>query len=305
MKKLIALFCTCALVFVALVRPVAAVHYSCPAGATNNNDGTCTVFLVASDDDTIAATSTGQLAGSNSTNLEQDFTNRETLNEGSVQPLATTYSRSGEVYLGTGNAFGIMGTSFVYVAYVEWDISSIPSGKTISDLKFHYHGLGMNGDGLVTDIVKVTTRPSTIADPDLESFFNEIFLSTTAYVNPWTQDTGEVPNLEVDLGSTAISDLEDALSQDWFAIGLNVTSPGAGMNNLNAIYSELYADANPKPTLEVTYQAQAIPDLVDTGIGAMLPMLGGLVITTVATRKKKIITSIFLVRRSVICKISS
>jgi len=130
---------------------------------------------------------------------------------------------------------------YYYRGYVEWDVSSIPDGATISDTDFKYHGKSTGSGAHINEMLGA--RPSTSSDL---AVYTEIGEGTT-YANPaGFPEAGT--NKQVDLGGDADLDLQDQLSSDWFAIGLM----GEGTSTTE-IYSEDYASANPKPTLYVEY----------------------------------------------------
>ncbi len=127
-------------------------------------------------------------------------------------------------------------------AYIEWDISSIPDTAIITKVVFKYHGESHTHDGHIHEMVG--TRPSTSGNEDV---YNEIG-EGTVYADP---DGFPIvgTNQEVDLGTSAVSDLQSQLTSNWFAIGLQSDGDGT----YSSIYAEEYGSANPPPTLEVTY----------------------------------------------------
>jgi len=142
---------------------------------------------------------------------------------------------------------------YYYRGYVEWDVSSIPDGATISDTDFKYHGKSTGSGAHINEMLG--TRPSTSSDL---AVYTEIGEGTT-YANPaGFPEAGT--NKQVDLGGDADLDLQDQLSSDWFAIGLM----GEGTSTTE-IYSEEYASANPKPTLYVEYTVKKYAVLISGG----------------------------------------
>lgn len=131
-------------------------------------------------------------------------------------------------------------------AYVEWDISSIPDNATINVVKFKYHGSKHASDCEIREMLG--TRPSTTSNA--QSIWDEIG-EGTVYASP-SGFPEEGANKEVDLGSSAASDLQSQLSADWFAIGIRSLSE-ENPYTLNEIYAEEYGSADPKPTLYVEY----------------------------------------------------
>jgi len=154
----------------------------------------------------------------------------------------TRYADSTQIAIGSGLAGEYLWT---YRGYAEWNVSSIPDSAIITDTVFKYHGV-YNPFGIscrVTDMKEA--RPSTSGD---EAIYNEVGLEPY-YVDPeWFPQAGS--NKQVDLGSTADSDLESQLASDWFAIGLQSDNEGSFTHS--SIYSE-ESSADPKPTLYVVY----------------------------------------------------
>lgn len=131
-----------------------------------------------------------------------------------------------------------------YIGYVEWDISSIPDNSIITDVVFKYHGEQGYLDCHVREMLGA--RPSTSSN---EAVFNEASEGTVYYNTPGFPAVGT--NRQVDLGTDADSDLQSQLSEDWFAIGIQVISPG---EDYSRIWSEEWGDATPNPTLYVVYE---------------------------------------------------
>ena len=136
---------------------------------------------------------------------------------------------------------------YFYVArgYVEWDVSSIPDNADVTKVVFKY-------DGYLRDIGSPDchihemkgARPSTSSDPTVYSEAGE----GTVYADPDGFPVADVD--QVDLGSSAASDLELQLSSNWFAIGIQ-----ADAENTDS-YSYIYAEEGGgqiDPTLYVEY----------------------------------------------------
>jgi len=133
-------------------------------------------------------------------------------------------------------------------AYVEWDISSIPDGSTITDSVFKYEGVVSSAtDGEINPITE--EAPSGATDANLWTYCG----SGTAYVNPFSVVVGI--NQSQDLGAAADTDLAAALAADWFAIGFtNEANECTLLNDFDSFYSEDKDPApTPKPTLYVEY----------------------------------------------------
>ncbi len=131
--------------------------------------------------------------------------------------------------------------------YVEWDISSIPDDATIDDVDFNYHGYVAVNSQHEGQIYPMELRPSVSGNEDV---WNDIANGTKYYgANGFPEiGTGKT----VDLGSSADSDVQSHLALDWFAIGLKGEDE-VTQGRTKRFYSEDFASANPKPTLQVTY----------------------------------------------------
>ena len=104
---------------------------------------------------------------------------------------------------------------FVFRSYVEWDVSSIQDGSTVTyaSLKFHcWYDRGGRSSG----IFAMASQPSVSSDAVVWADMGD----GTQYVayNGFVPASGA--NKEQDLGGDVLSDIEDALAGDWFAIGM-------------------------------------------------------------------------------------
>lgn len=132
-------------------------------------------------------------------------------------------------------------------AYVEWDVSAIPDNAKIQSVKFRYHGYAnyVGGDG--AQIRGMENQPSSASASTIHADCGD---GTIFYEDSVFPEVGE--NKEIDLGPDACSDLQANLGVDWWAIGMK-TRAEQFTDRYGQIYSEEYASANPKPTLEVVY----------------------------------------------------
>ena len=154
--------------------------------------------------------------------------------------------------------------------YVEWDISSIPDEATITSVVFKYHGYEHWIDG---HIHAMANKPSAQSnDPTGNGVIYNDAGDGTVYADPaGFPELG--PQKEVDLGLDAASDLQAALVNDWFAIGLQSDAEilgsdvGSCILGIYTIPDWVGTSADPKPTIEVTYTVPAlIPDLTPKAI---------------------------------------
>lgn len=142
--------------------------------------------------------------------------------------------------------------SYDYIGrmYIEWDISSIPDGATITNVVFKYEGYSNSIDCHIHECKGV--QPSDISDGTnavQESLYNELG-EGIVYADPAGFPV-VAHDQEVNLGATAISDLQAQLSVDWFAIGIQ--SDNEESDDLSEIATEEWGVQYTKPTLYVEY----------------------------------------------------
>jgi len=143
--------------------------------------------------------------------------------------------------------------------YFEWDTSSISDSAIISNTLFKYHGYTNDID---CHIHAIAAKPSTASNSAL---YTDI-ADGTVYADPAGFPVVGT-NKEVDLGTSADSDLQGLLTSNWFAIGMQ--SDNEASSKLSSIRSEEYA-STPDPTLYVEYSnppvngAGTITDMDDT-----------------------------------------
>lgn len=135
---------------------------------------------------------------------------------------------------------------FTTRGYVEWDVSSIPDSTTVTDVTFKYHGVSRgSGD---CHIHAISYRPSI-------SGVHIIFADASdghVYADPTGFPViGE--NQQVGLSSNAVTDLQNHLSSNWFAIGIQADDENTNHPTATSIYSSEYGSVNPSPTLYVEY----------------------------------------------------
>jgi len=189
-------------------------------GHTDNGDGTCTATLADPTEDGVICYDCGD---------------------------SGTYSRNTAVGIISGSYDRGFTYNEIERSYVEWDISSIPTDATINDVDFLYHGYYRYGDA-DCHLHDISSRPSTAADADA---YADI-ANGAVYVDPAGFPV-VAANQQVDLGTTADSDMQSALGvRQWFAIGLQIDNEASGTNAAD-IYSENSESAEPKPTLSIRY----------------------------------------------------
>ena len=130
-------------------------------------------------------------------------------------------------------------------AYVEWDTSSIPDQAIITKTVFKYHGSRHDVDAHIHEMLGA--RPSTSSD---QAVYDEAGEGTVYADLAGFPEVGA--DKEVDLGSSANSDLQSLLDEDWFAIGIQSDNENF-LAGYSTIMSEEYENADPKPTLYAEY----------------------------------------------------
>ncbi|MBN1281174.1 MAG: hypothetical protein JXA00_05950 [Candidatus Thermoplasmatota archaeon] len=136
------------------------------------------------------------------------------------------------------NTIDFMSGAMPRCGFIEWNISSIPDGATIEDAIFYYHGNTNTGDN---EIYQLLVQPSASTGDEIYGGIDTLYTDDENF-----PVVG--PNQQIDVGADAESDIQNQLNDGWFAILIS----GAG-GVPSKIYAEEYGDANPKPTLEVTY----------------------------------------------------
>lgn len=141
-------------------------------------------------------------------------------------------------------------------AYIEWDISSIPDTADVFDVDFKF-AIEQADNPRNCDFMPMEAKPSTSS---VSSIWTDIG-NGTAYASNNNLCTTISSDNSVDLGSSANSDLQDNLADDYFAIGLKMTSETRdGSHRIISFWSE-EGSGQPDPTLEVTYGDRRIDDL--------------------------------------------
>lgn len=133
--------------------------------------------------------------------------------------------------------------------YFEWPVTSIPDPATITNTVFKYNGYIYLGD---CHIHAMALQPS--AQPNNDTGNHAVYDDAgngTVYADPAGFPV-EGTNKEVDLGTTADSDLQSALAGNWFAIGGMQDNEAADYLH-SRIYSEEQSGVTPPPTLYVEY----------------------------------------------------
>ncbi len=148
-----------------------------------------------------------------------------------------------------------------YRTYIEFDISAIPDVATITGVSLNIYVNATTGDKNC-DVGDVNSlQPSVESDLDVRSGIatnQGRYLSADSFCT----STGAK---ELDLGSTAVSDLESLLASDWFAVGIMLNSESAEEWEDFYAHFDSSGDSNP-PDLVVTF---SMPTFTAVQAGAM------------------------------------
>ncbi|MFH1543365.1 MAG: hypothetical protein ABIE03_02415 [Patescibacteria group bacterium] len=198
-------------------------YCSCPAGAVDNHDSTCTTAI----SDSVEA---GTIAYGWSGFDEADY----------VRYISDPVS---EVSFGYAWALHF---DWLYRGYIQWDVTSIPESVEVTNIELVYEGL-LDGPEVSHIQSLLTGQPNIISN---QTLYDGIATSQD-YVYPWTPviDTNQTQ----DLGALAVSDIESQLSSGWFAIAFTSDNTGAGNFPGGSASIDYLQSNSPDPTLNVTY----------------------------------------------------
>lgn len=169
----------------------------------------------------------------------------------------------------------------IFRSYVEWDISGIPSGSSVTKVEFRYNGFEHHASGDNSDIRAMASKPSISSAATIygDCADGAAYLSNDAVFPEVgvTKDVGGASGPAWD--SDPKGDVETALGVGWFAIGMKTQeteTPGANQNFTHDIYAEEQTDAaDPKPTLYVEYTPPVAAGLEDKSAGMGSKMIAG------------------------------
>lgn len=140
-------------------------------------------------------------------------------------------------------------TQHGYRSYIEYDVTRIPIGVTVSKIELRYAGLYNVDSGNPGKIMSMEHRstyyPDTYAGN--AAFYIDAGDGTTFHSSNAFPVVGA--NKAVALASSAYTDLQNHLSGGWWAIALALLVG----SSYKAIYSVNQAGATPPPTLYVEY----------------------------------------------------
>ena len=134
--------------------------------------------------------------------------------------------------------------------YLEFDITSISDTATITDVDFLFDVDSVSASPIAPDVRHMANQPSVTA---VATIWSDI-ADGTVYLTAESTFTTTGDNKSVDLGTSADTDLQSALTNNWFAIGLKGNTEPVGASERKIVLSsEDSGTATPKPTLEITY----------------------------------------------------
>lgn len=134
-------------------------------------------------------------------------------------------------------------------AFVEWDITIIPNDATISNVVFKFEVDNDSGARNCT-YTPIATQPNSA--PTAQTLWDDIG-DGTPYVSDDSTCTTVGTNKSVDLGSSADSAVQSALTSDWWAIGIKIHNEVRDGSSHNVSLVSEDGLGTPDPTLEVTY----------------------------------------------------
>lgn len=153
-----------------------------------------------------------------------------------------------------------------YRIFFEFPLDTIPDSATITDVSLNLNFAWYSGTPKACDFTKLSTQPTT---DTLANVFNAIGTSTE-YTTDQRCEVDVLPTAsktfeEVGLGSTAISDLQSQLANDWFAVGVKYDDESFDGSDHMSQFNDNWASSSPKPTLMVQYTGgtSASVDIID------------------------------------------
>ncbi|MEF8848233.1 MAG: hypothetical protein V5A68_03780 [Candidatus Thermoplasmatota archaeon] len=174
------------------------------------------------------------------------------------------------------NDTGDLNTSYEYRGYIQWDIDGLAqamnedeaTSEDITQVVLNYHGA--ENHSVNSSIYNISNEPAVSSDQDVYTDAGD----GSIYIENQTVFPKTLTNQSINLGDKAVNDLKNQTtpasspSGQWFAIGLK-SNDGNGL--FEKIYSTEYSSADPKPTLNVTYnippqQKDEVPANGSTGV---------------------------------------
>lgn len=143
----------------------------------------------------------------------------------------------------------VSGSSNCNRAYTEWDITSIPDGSDVTNTVFKFE-ITTTTNPRNCDYKQMSSRPSVST---ASTVWFDIADGTT-YVSNNSECTTTGTNKQLDLGTSADTDMKGQLSANWFAVGIKFLDETRDtLGHTVAFKTEEGVSPTPAPTLEVTY----------------------------------------------------
>lgn len=185
--------------------------------------------------------------------MADTFTMTQTISTGVTQtlsnPIVDGWVRSDNGKSTTDNYLRCgIDVGKIYRSFVEWNLSTLPTGTVITSAKFLYHCVAEYEYCCIRECLG--ERPSTNSAASLlytECGEGSFYSTTSAF--PAT-GANQIITLGVDSTSTACIDIGNQISSGWFAIGVQKYNDAGG---ITWIYSEEAGGANPPPSLYIEY----------------------------------------------------
>jgi len=135
--------------------------------------------------------------------------------------------------------------------FLEWDISSIPVGSTVTDSSFTYD-INLVSNARNCDYNEINTRPSTAS---IQTAYDDIGDGTTFVNNDATCTTAGDNKVE-DLGAAGDADIQAQITSGWWALGIKYDDETRdGLAHFQDFVAE-EGVGTPDPTLTITYVGQ-------------------------------------------------
>ena len=168
-------------------------------------------------------------------------------------------------------------------AYVEWPISSIPDGSTVTDTDFSDFGITTATNARNCDYMPLTNQPLTASDSTLWTDIGD----GTAYVSNDATCTTTGSNKALDLGTAADTEVQARLTTgDWFAIGIKYNSETRdGSTHTQSFVAVEDSVNNDDPQLTVVYTPPSVtvPIQINMRTGSDTPETAGVSISVTCT----------------------
>ena len=144
--------------------------------------------------------------------------------------------------------------------FIQWDITSIPDDMFVTNVELGFDVRSAYSSARC-DFMEMDTEPHSAS---AATIFNDIG-DGTVFLNADSTCSMNGDNKLVDLGAAADADVEAQLSANWWAVGVKIDNEHSSSYSLSTWETEEATDANPTPTLTVTFRAANRPPIADAG----------------------------------------